>query len=68
MKEKTELEVIIDENCEVKVHVKGEKGPKCLNWLKAFEEFLGPVKWRELTNEYYQVEEKTQIQTKVKKE
>ena len=56
MTRKTEIEVEIDENGDVRFHVMGMKGPGCLDYAKLFNEVLGPVKEQELTSEYYEQE------------
>lgn len=51
-----EIEIEILKTGEVKVHVKGVKGPKCLEYAKLFERIVGPEQSQELTSEYYEPE------------
>ncbi len=63
-----ELEIEITPGGEIKVHVKGVKGPACMEYAELLEEILGVSGTRERTSEYYEaptgveihVEQKTQ--------
>jgi hypothetical protein len=69
MAKKTEIEVEIGSNGDVKVHVKGVKGKACLDYVEIFQKILGPLKEKSLTSEYYEAEVHTtgEIEGKVKK-
>jgi len=54
--EQQEFEIEIRKDGEVKVHIKGVKGQKCLEYAKLFEGIVGPIKEQELTAEYYDPE------------
>ena len=54
--EQQEFEVEIKKNGEVKVHIKGIKGAKCMEYAKLFENIVGPIQEQELTSEYYEPE------------
>ena len=49
-----ELEIEIDANGRVQVHVKGLPGKQCLDYLRIFQELLGPVTDQQPTEEFYQ--------------
>lgn len=49
-----EIELFIDEDGELKVHIKGIKGKRCLSELESLASALGEEKNRELTSEYYE--------------
>jgi len=51
-----DIEVEIDENGQVQVHVKGRKGKTCLEFKELIEQALGPVRSERLTQEYYEKE------------
>lgn len=53
MAKKEELEITIDKNGEVQIHVQGVDGGSCLELTKELEEALGIVRGREKTSEYY---------------
>lgn len=56
MMQKKEVEIEIKSNGDVKVHIQGIKGPKCLEYAKLFEKVVGPIKDQSLTSEYYEPE------------
>lgn len=67
-----ELDITIDPQGRVKVHVKGAKGKKCLEYVELFQEILGgEVKEKQLTSEYYEqpveIVEQNKAQTKVRR-
>ena len=65
MAEKHELELFISEDGELKVHIKGIKGPGCVKILDNLAKELGTQKGRNLTSEYYekgQINPNTNIQ------
>jgi acylphosphatase len=51
-----EIEIIIDKNGEVRVHVMGIKGASCLEFTKWLEQALGPTIQQQFTGEYYEPE------------
>ena len=56
-----DFEITIDATGEVKVHIKGIKGKKCLEIAKMFEQMLGEMTEQELTAEYYEPEPDVEI-------
>ncbi len=67
---KTELEIIINENGEVQVDIKGVKGKKCLEIAELIEKIIGEMKSKRHKPEYYETEVHigTKIDTETKKE
>ena len=63
---KHEIELFISDDGEIKVHIKGMKGPQC---TKVLDEFAkeGAEKQRELTAEYYE-KARDVSQAKIKKQ
>lgn len=61
-----EVEIIISETGEVRVHVKGAKGKACLEYAKWITEIVGKVKEQKLTSEYYEPE--TKVATKIQQQ
>lgn len=53
MAQKQELEIKIDDQGNVSIHVIGGEGKECLEQTKAIEEALGIVTERVKTGEYY---------------
>jgi len=51
-----ELEITIDPEGNVTLHVKGVKGPGCMDLTRYLEEAIGEVEERTRTNEYFQDE------------
>ncbi len=56
MAKKEEMEITINKNGEVEIHVQGAGGSTCLKMTKELEEALGIVKGREKTSEFYKEE------------
>jgi len=56
-----DLEITISKTGEVKCHIKGAKGKGCLAYAKMLEEIVGRLKNRQLTSEYYEPEQKANI-------
>ena len=56
-----EIEIEIDKDGHVRVHVKGAKGKACLEYAKYLEQLIGRIESQELTSEYYEPEAKTRI-------
>jgi len=54
MADKHEIELFISDDGELKVHIKGIKGPACLKVLDSIVKEVGIEKARELTSEYYE--------------
>lgn len=50
---KQEIELFISDDGDLKVHIKGMKGPGCLKVLEALTSEIGSEKERTLTGEYY---------------
>jgi hypothetical protein len=57
-----EVEITISKSGEVKVHVKGVKGKRCLEYAEWLAEVVGKVKGRQLTSEYYEPDTKARIE------
>ncbi len=51
-----DIEIEISSDGEVKVHFKGIKGQKCLEYSKLFERAVGNTKTQEFTSEFYEPE------------
>lgn len=54
MADKQEIEIIISPDGEVKLEVKGIKGPACLPQLKQVADQIGKTKSQNFTAEYYE--------------
>ena len=59
-----EVEITIEKNGEVKVHVKGVKGKGCVEYAQWLAQIVGKVKEQKLTSEYYEPETKSRIDLK----
>ena len=66
MARKEELFITISPEGEVKVEIKGMKGPKCLDVVKLFEQKIGLITQRQLTPEYYEPTPPVRIDTQAK--
>ncbi|MBN3041152.1 MAG: DUF2997 domain-containing protein [Candidatus Omnitrophica bacterium] len=67
MTSKQEIEILISEEGDIKFHIKGIKGAKCLELVKVLEKKFGKVKDLTLTSEYYEKEDlKTKPKQKLK--
>ena len=64
MADKTELEIFIGPDGEVRIVTHGLKGQACLTETKDLEKAVGEVKHREKTREFYMEEDRTR--TKVR--
>jgi hypothetical protein len=51
-----EIELFIDDNGELKVHLKGIKGRSCAGVMDSLVSEMGTEKGRTLTSEYYESE------------
>ena len=49
-----EFDIAIAPDGQVQIHIRGVKGPGCLEYAKLFEKIIGTTVARELTEEYYQ--------------
>lgn len=56
MARKVDVEVEIDAQGNVQVHVKGRKGKGCLEFLELLQQAVGPVKSQSHTQEFYEQE------------
>jgi len=54
MAKQEELEIEIDATGRVQVQVKGMPGKRCLDYVKIFQDLLGPVTDQRPTEEFYQ--------------
>ena len=64
MADKTELEITIGPDGEVRIVTHGLKGQACLAETKDLEKALGEVKQREKTREFYQEEDKARTRVR----
>lgn len=64
--QKEELEITISTEGKVKVHIKGIKGKKCMNYVDFIKQNIGNVEEQKLTSEYYEPEPKVGINIKGK--
>ena len=64
MADKTELEITIGPDGEVRIVTHGLKGQACLAETKDLEKALGEVKQREKTREFYLAEDKTRTRVR----
>lgn len=60
MAKKEEIEIFIDNDGEVKLHVTGVAGPDCMKLTEELENVLGVVVGREKTSDYYKEAEKSE--------
>ncbi len=68
MPAKHEIELFISDDGELKVHIKGMKGPGCLKILDSLVKEVGVEKSRQLTGEYYEsVDNKVKNRIKTQK-
>lgn len=65
MATKQEIEIVISPDGQVKLEVKGIKGPGCVPEAKKLAEALGEIKSQEPTHEYY---EKSQEKSQAKQQ
>ncbi len=54
MAHKQEIELFISDDGELKVHIKGVKGPGCMKVLDSLAKETGELKNTQLTGEYYE--------------
>ena len=63
-----EFEIEMAPGGEIKIHVKGVKGPACMEYAELFEEILGVSGTRERTSEYYEAPTGVEIHVEQKTE
>lgn len=63
-----DLHIEILKNGEVKVHIKGVKGERCLSYVEFLKQAVGPLKERQLTAEYYEREGKVRSDARAEQE
>ena len=59
-----DIEIIIEKNGQVKIHIKGVKGKGCMEYAKWLTDIIGKVQDQTLTSEYYEPEEKARVEIK----
>jgi hypothetical protein len=59
--EREEIELDIAATGEVRVHIKGLKGERCMDVVRFFQELVGPVKEQQLTREFYERDGRVRI-------
>jgi hypothetical protein len=52
--EQHDIEIEVCRSGEVKVHIRGAHGERCLSYVELMEQVVGPVQERRLTHEYYE--------------
>ena len=62
-----EIEITIKKTGEVEIRTIGIKGPRCLDVAEALARIIGEEQTRELTQEYYEVQQQTHGQINVKR-
>ena len=67
MAKSQEIELFISDDGELKVHIKGMKGPGCIKVLDDISKEIGTQKEKTLSAEYYEKpQDKTQSDTRLK--
>ncbi|MEW6556996.1 MAG: DUF2997 domain-containing protein [Elusimicrobiota bacterium] len=59
-----EMEIEILPDGETKVHIKGIKEKKCIEYVEIFKKLIGKLKSQKLTSEYYEPETSINIESK----
>lgn len=59
--EQHDIEIEINTEGEVRVHVKGAKGKACMSYLEFFEKLVGPAREKQMTHEYYEPDTKARL-------
>ncbi|MDD5730540.1 MAG: DUF2997 domain-containing protein [Candidatus Omnitrophica bacterium] len=54
MANRHEIELFINDDGELKVHIKGMKGPGCMKTLESLTKDIGTVQEKNLSAEYYE--------------
>ena len=62
-----EIEITIGKTGEVEIRTIGIKGPRCLDVAEALARIIGQEQSRELTQEYYEVQQQTHGRVNVKR-
>ena len=52
-----EYDLTIEPNGEVRLHVRGYKGKRCLDAVRLFEKIVGELKSQQTTSEFYEPDE-----------
>jgi len=60
-----ELDIVLNADGTVKIHVKGARGKKCLEVMKKIEKELGFVTEQRYTPEYYETDTESQVHRRV---
>ncbi len=63
-----EFDIEIKRGGEIRIHVKGVKGPGCMDYADLFETILGASGTREQTSEYYEQPTGVEIRVEQKTE
>lgn len=66
--EQHEFEIEIRNDGEVKIHIKGVKGKRCMEYAEFLKAIIGPIKEVRNTNEFYEPESKVRIDLEAKQE
>jgi hypothetical protein len=56
-----DIEIEVRKGGEVKVHVRGVAGERCLDYVRFLAEAVGRIKEQQLTREYYEREGKVRV-------
>lgn len=59
--EQHEFDVEVRKNGEVKIHIRGVKGKRCIDYMEFFKQVIGPIKEQQYTHEYYEPDSKVRI-------
>ena len=64
--EQHDLEIEIRKSGEVKIHIKGVKGKRCLDYVEFLKEVVGPVRDVAHTSEFYEPDSKVRLDLETK--
>ncbi|MFA5118132.1 MAG: DUF2997 domain-containing protein [Candidatus Omnitrophota bacterium] len=68
MAAKQEIELFISDDGQLKVHIKGMKGPGCLKVIESITKEVGTLQEKQLSSEYYELPVASQAyETKLRK-
>jgi hypothetical protein len=56
-----EFEIEIGADGDVRVHIKGVKGKRCLEYAEFLKQIIGPVRKVQHTNEFYEPDSKVRL-------
>jgi hypothetical protein len=59
--EQHDIEIEINKEGEVRVHVTGAKGKACMSYMEFFEKLVGPAREKQMTHEYYEPDTKARL-------